>query len=208
MAFQWFKVLTFISCYFLIPENTFWINAVPKRVIIQDGSKIYLEGTTNVNTFRCHCEDYFEPKYLEVAIEPSRYIYQKAHLKITAKKLNCHNEKMNRDMYAALKSDIHPAIQIELLDNWYDTNKSATMNTWFDIKARIKLTITHVTKEMYIQGKVKRTSANSFELHGKKDILLTDFGITPPQAMLGMIKVNDQISLSFFLKIQTDNINK
>ena len=61
---------------------------------------------------------------------------------------------------------------------------------------------------MYIQGKVKRTSANSFELHGKKDILLTDFGITPPQAMLGMIKVNDQISLSFFLKIQTDNINK
>ena len=77
------------------------------------------------------------------------------------------------------------------------------MNIWFDVKARIKLTITNVTKEVQIQGVVKRTSANTFELKGKHNLLMSDFGITPPQAMLGMIKVNNQISLSFYLKIQT-----
>ena len=107
MTFHWFKILLFIGCYGLIPENLLWLNSIPKRITIQEGSKIYLEGTTNVNTFRCQCEDYFEPKYFDVVTQPSRYIYQKANLKITAQKLNCHNEKMNRDMYSALKADTY-----------------------------------------------------------------------------------------------------
>ncbi len=201
-------LLTLVFLLFRIPEEEANINTLPlpetKRITILEGSKIYLEGTTNVSSFRCHCEDHFEPLQIELDPVPTHIVFRKAWLKITTRKLNCQNEKINRDMYLALKSEAYPFIKVELLDNWQDVNEAKKMNTWFNIKTRIKLTITNVTKEVYIQGTVKRISANTYELKGSKQILMSAYGIDPPQAMFGMIKVHDTISLHFYMKVRVE----
>lgn len=195
-----------LTCFFiLIQEEQARVSRIPlpekKRITILQGSKIYLEGTTNVSSFHCNCEDYFEPQYLELEAIPSHIAYNKASLKLTTKKLNCQNEKINRDMYFALKSDAYPCIKVELLDNWHDSNEAKKMNTWFNVKAKIRLTITNKSKEIFVQGTAKRTGTNTYELKGNKSILMSEYGIEPPQAMFGLIKVNDAISLNFYLKI-------
>lgn len=203
------SVILAVAFLFLrMPEDQAGVNILPmpetKRITILAGSKIYLEGTTNVSSFRCHCEDYFEPIQIELESEPAHFVFRKAHLRMTTRKLNCQNEKINRDMYLALKSEAYPFIRVELLDNWFDQNETRKLNTWFNVKARIKLTITNVTKEIYIQGTAKRLTADTYELKGSKFILMSAFGIDPPQAMFGMIRVNDSIGLHFYLKVRAE----
>lgn len=200
-SYIWFAV----QCCLLLPGNLFWqrygIPDTRKRIQFAEDSKIYLEGTTNVNAFRCDCEDRFDPVWIEVETTPPHFSYRFAQLRITSRNLNCRNEKMNRDMYLALQSATYPYIKVALLDNWQDAATANTWNTWFPVKARMQLTITHVTREVHLQGMVRKTGPHTFEMKGKKDILLTDYGITPPQAMFGMIKVNNTITLQFHLRV-------
>jgi hypothetical protein len=176
--------------------------AEKKRFSIHESSELYLEGTTNVNSFRCNCEDRFAPLSVNVEGNASYRRFSDARLKITTRKFNCHNSKMDRDMYKALQADAYPAIQIELLENWNESKSTkADAQTWFEVKAKVKITITHVTKEQYVVAKCRLLSKDNFELLGNKEILMSEYGIDPPEAMFGMIKVHDRINFHFHLMV-------
>ena len=44
--------------------------------------------------------------------------------------------------------------------------------------------------------KTKRTDAN-FTVTGEVQLLMTDFGIAPPKAMLGMLKTDPKVTVTF-----------
>jgi len=45
---------------------------------------------------------------------------------------------------------------------------------------------------------------NRFQLRGEKWLKMSSFGIIPPEAMFGMIKVNDDITFHFDLVVVVD----
>jgi len=96
---------------------------VPYCFDILHGSKLYLEGSSNVNTFTCDCEtlDDLAPLRLgmEVDHQQNQAMFESARLKIKAESLDCGHKGINRDMYESLKSDQHPYISIELEDAHY-----------------------------------------------------------------------------------------
>jgi hypothetical protein len=172
---------------------------------IDPSSKLYLEGTSNVNSFQCFCEDRYAAQRIEMEARPPVNRFRNAHLAITTKRLNCRNGKINRDMYTALRADDFPAIRMELRENWYEQKLPAEgSNAWFRVKADTRLTITDVTRDEKIHATARRVSKNTIEVRGKKEILMSHYGIDPPEAMFGMIKVNDLITLHFNLVVHVD----
>ena len=113
-------------------------------------------------------------------------------------------------MYKALKADEFAFISIELLETWYNPEqlKKAGTNQWFAVKAKVKLTITGVTKEQFIEAEAKKTADNQFSLRGEKSLLMTDYGIDPPGALFGLIKVNDLITFHFNLDISLEDVSE
>ncbi len=173
---------------------------VKKYFTIERESKLYLSGSTNVNSFTCHCEDRFNRQLFTVEKSSSQAHFSNTGLQIRADNFNCRNRKIETDMEKALKADQFPNIKIALMETHQsDRCLEPGFKDWFDVQAKVSITITNVTHTETIQAKAKCEGVNRFRLIGKTDLRMSKFGVTPPEAMFGMIKVNDDITFNFDL---------
>lgn len=176
-----------------------------KKIRIEDQSRLYLQGTSNVNSFTCDCEDRFEAQLIEAESGNGYSRFRNAGLVLRVKSLNCKNRKIDTDLQKALMADQYPNIQVVLLDSW-QTAKCAdgSCYDWFDVQANVMITIARVNSKEFIRAKARMLGPNRFQLKGEKWLKMSAFGITPPEAMFGMIKVNDDISFHFDLVVTVD----
>ncbi len=177
-------------------ETTYYIDA---------SSKLTLDGSSNVNKFTCACNDQFPENTLRFDLsdggKSARFF--NAHLNLRTKSLDCGNAQMNKDMYKTLRADQHPNIRIELTRTQLQEASSLSTHEWTPLKATSSLTISGVSKPVVFEVKAKRLSKDRIRLVASKDVLMTDFNIEPPTAMLGLIKVNNTIRLNLDLIIVT-----
>lgn len=180
------------------------------RYTVLRSSKLFLKGTSNVNAFTCNCEDRFPAQTFQVENGGKHARFSNVRLRMRTRKFNCQNGKIDRDMHKALKADAYDFITIELLETWYNPEqlKNAGNNQWFAVKAKVKLTITDVTKEQFIEAEAKKTAENQFTLRGEKSLKMTEYGIDPPGALFGLIKVNDLITFHFNLDISLEDFSE
>jgi polyisoprenoid-binding protein YceI len=64
------------------------------------------------------------------------------------------------------------------------------------LRAVGSLRITGVEREIALALKTTRTG-EKFTVAGEVSLLMTDFGITPPKAMLGMLKTDPKVVITF-----------
>lgn len=186
-------------------SSFYWRIFEKKQYQIEPGSKLYLKGTSNVNKFTCDCGDSFYPQTLEMENKGPHTWFQNADLSLRTKNFNCHNRKIDRDMQAALQADKHPKINIVLLESQCDPKILENIPTdWFAVQAKVRITIAGNTKTETIMAKAMRTDENHFALSGEKALQMSAFGIDPPEAMFGLIKVNDWITFHFDLLVRID----
>ena len=58
------------------------------------------------------------------------------------------------------------------------------------------LLIAGVEREVALELTTERKDA-SLTVHGRVQLLMTDFGIKPPKAMLGMLKTDPKVTVTF-----------
>jgi len=180
---------------------------VKKQFVIEDNSRLFLKGTSNVNKFTCDCEDSYPAQTLEVESTGAQARFQNTSLTIATRKFNCHNSKMDHDMQKALKADKYPHIKVELLETKQDASHVKPGNRApFEVQAKAKLTICGVTRTQQVTAKAQVLSDGYFRLSGYQSILMTDFGIEPPTALFGMIQVNNQIDFHFDLYVRVSEV--
>jgi hypothetical protein len=176
-----------------------------KRIRIEDQSRLYLQGTSNVNSFTCDCEDRFEPLLIEAELNNGYSRFRNAGLSLGVKKLNCKNRKIDTDLQKALLADQYPDIRVSLVDTWQNTKcTDGSCYNWFDVQANVMITIAGVSSKEFIRAKARMLGPNRFQLRGEKWLKMSSFGIIPPEAMFGMIKVNDDITFHFDLVVVVD----
>jgi hypothetical protein len=195
-----------LSCLFLL-NYSHAPYAEKRRFQIQEGSRMYLKGTSNVNAFACDCQDQFDGKVVEVDRKGGYATFRGAELWLRSRKFDCKNRKIDQDMQKSLKADQYPHIKLALVDTWQNAKcLDGSCKDWFDVQANVNITITNVTKTMSIPAKAKLTGTNQFLLRGESALQMSTFGINPPEAMFGMIKVNDWISFHFDLNILVEDL--
>lgn len=101
----------------------------------------------------------------------------------------------------AMKVDRYPVISVKLIDAKIDPGKTLSLPGWTTVKINISISMAGGTKNDFniIQG--KQTGNSLYRFVGQYSMLITDFGITPPTALFGMVKVGDCIIVKFDLLI-------
>ena len=101
-------------------------------------------------------------------------------------------------MHKALKYKDHPDIVFEMKS--YTVTKDAKQPDLFNIEAEGDLTLAGVTKRITITmtGLLEGGCVN---VVGKRDLLMTDFGVDPPTMMFGKIKTDDKVVVKWDLKV-------
>lgn len=176
-----------------------------KKYRIEESSKLYLKGTSNVNSFTCQCEDEFNEQVMEAESSGAYARFHNTQVQLKVRNFDCHNRKIDADMQKALQADKYPFIGVALVDSWQSNNcQDKSCYNWFDVRANVNLTIARVTTKEYISGQARMVGSNRFEFRGEKPIQMSAYGIAPPEAMFGMIKVNDWITFHFDLIVTID----
>ena len=170
---------------------------------IEEGSRLFIEGTSNINSFECLCNDRFNPKNVRVSVDDDRKTisFSGTTLALKTAALDCDNSKINKDLCTALKADEYPTINI-VLHEASVLGASVNEGDWTDIKATATLTITDQSRKVSLAVKGRKLSGNRFRFVSIKDLQMTDFGIEPPTALFGLIKVRDHIKINFDLIVK------
>ncbi len=174
----------------------------PGDVLITEQSKLSLSGTSNVNKFTCACNQKFSPLTIGASASSNRsqIVFEHTVLKLTTNKLDCGQKIMNKDMYRTLKADEHPYISIELKKAQFPVGVTIDdCSEWVELDAETVITIAGNARRVPLKVKARNLSAGRFQFRSAQGLKMTDFGIQPPTAMMGAIKVRDSITIQFDL---------
>lgn len=102
---------------------------------------------------------------------------------------------MDNKTYEALKADANPNISFQLSEIEGITPSGSN----YTVKAKGNLTIAGVKKPISMSVTASVASSGQVSFKGSKKINMEDFGMEPPKAMAGAIKVGPEVTIAFEL---------
>lgn len=179
-----------------------FLAASPLRAAAQSGpltltsAKVSLAGTSNIHEYTASTTDVRIVKLsmasgvsgagvLTAALNPGAVTAFEVAVKV--KSLHSPKEGIDKNMYKALKADEFADITFRLVR--FEGKPGA-------LRAFGTLTIAGVEKEVAFDVKTAAT-ATTLTVSGDVPLLMTDYGITPPKALMGMLKTDPKVVVSF-----------
>jgi len=110
---------------------------------------------------------------------------------------------MDSDMRKALHADKYPTIEYV----FHNIEQAAVqVNTHshdarFKLRVDGKLNMAGVGRQIAMDVFVMRNSERHFLVHAETTLLMSDFGVTPPVALFGLIKAGNQVRVIFDLDL-------
>ena len=101
---------------------------------------------------------------------------------------------MNNNTYKALKADNNPQIVFTLSTPVKSIKAGATATT---LSAKGTLTIAGATKSIDMLIKVSAPNHGYLTFEGSQMVKMTDYGISPPTALLGTLRTGNEITINF-----------
>ena len=160
--------------------------------------RVSLAGTSNVHDYTASTTD-VRIVHLELADGVSGPNFwdeivkagaiESFEVAIAARSLSSPREGLDKNMYKALKVTEFPDIIFRLIRFDGGADPGA-------LRARGMLKIAGVEREVALDLKTSRHDVN-FTVNGTLTLLMTDYGIAPPKAMLGMLKTDPKVTVTF-----------
>jgi len=116
-------------------------------------------------------------------------------LKLGIKNFDCGRRGINRDFRNSLKSDEYPTIDLKLLSFAPSDSLLEEVNVLISLAGAEKKYILEFTSSYSSDGIVK--------IEGEQKLAMSDFNIDPPRALFGLIKVQDELTITFTLFLKT-----
>jgi len=160
------------------------------RVAIAGTSNVhdYTASTSDVRLVRLELADGLGgPDFWDEIVKPGAI--QSFEVAIAAGSLSSPREGIDKNMHKALKVKEFPDITFRLIRFEGGSNPGALLATGV-------LTVAGVEREVTLDLKTTRHDLH-FNVSGTVSLLMTDYGIAPPKAMLGMLKTDPKVTVTF-----------
>lgn len=154
-------------------------------------------GTTNVHDFESKVTQASGTLVVDNAKAQSLVV------EIPVKGIKSKEKLMDTKTYEAFNAEKNPTITFKL------TDASALQVNGSDISVTAvgNLTINGVTKKVSLKSTGKIVKPGVYEFKGSFALKMTDYKMSPPTAMMGMMKVGDAITLKYNVTFEGAAIN-
>lgn len=174
---------------------------------ILPGSVLDITGKTNVNSFCCSSKEHFTQGKVSYAYtgNKNKIVFEKTLLRFNVDGLDCGMRAMNKDLKEALLSDQYPEIIIDIKEA-SSTSPQSSIDEEGGARfiAKTEVTITCETNLVEIPIQINKYEIGKYRIKGETALKLCDYAIDAPTAMLGLIKVEDEINISFDLLVDLE----
>ncbi len=194
MLLRFIPVLIFLA----LPLNTLTaqITYDLKTTFLSDNSELTIKGTSNVTDFECEYEGSFDRDTLQHSIQFDEKSYRISGdtLKLLINSFECGKRGINRDLRKTLKSSVFPTIDIVPL--------SFSKNEQLLNQMYVSISIAGAVNNYELFFESDTASSSSYRVKGEQLLKMTDFNIDPPRALLGLIKVDDELMILFDIMLK------
>lgn len=174
----------------------------PVRMQLQPGSEISFTGTSTLHGFTCRTTRFdaqlsVDPEYATDLADLARPIGA-VHVTIPVRSLDCANQGLQSNMLKALKADQNATITFRL--DTYEIDAASRTEDAFTAQAVGSLMIAGRERPIQLRVRGERHPDGAVRARGERDLLMSDFGISPPRMMLGAVKTGDRVVVRFDLQ--------
>jgi len=151
-------------------------------------STMTILGTTNVHNFETKVTQISG----ELVLNSSKKV-ESMSVQVPVKSIKSKEKMMDTKTYEAFVAEKNPNISFRLTD----ASSIKVTGQEIDVTVTGNLTMAGATKKISFKSSGKLTKAGVYEFKGSIPLKMTDFKMSPPTAMMGMMKVGDGITLKY-----------
>ena len=156
---------------------------------------VLISGTTNVNQF-----DFF---YNRSGLSFANSNYGQLEIEIPVRDFVPSNPFMYHDFLSLLRADEYPSINISIPQSLMDFASPDNES----LKPDVNITIAGITRTFKLNCSVEKCSAGVL-VKGSEEIKLSDFNLKKVERFGGLVKLHDEINVSFGFIVNFTAINQ
>jgi len=166
-----------------------------------NGGSLRVKGTTNINTFNCDITGYSNPDTILVYKNQIQGgdLQLKGRIGLSVKLFDCHHAVMTADLRKTLKSKEFPQLKINFINLERFPALSARES---NIKGTVDIELAGKVKRFTVNYTLKLDNQRNIQMLGERDVNFSDFGLTPPRKLGGMIQTDNKLNVEFKLTLK------
>lgn len=169
------------------------------RWAVEKTSTLKIAGRSNVNEFACSIAGYYKPdtiSYVEDAA--GKAVRLNGSLELDVLRFDCHSKMITNDLRKTLKAEDHPKLVIRFLSLERTPSLHSTAQT---MKGWVEVELAGTRKAFQVAYEFSKGANNTYILNGKRVFTFSDFKLAPPRKLAGAVKVKDEFSVDFNLRL-------
>ena len=179
------------------------VHAQSVRLVVGPDSKLWIEGGSNLHDWSCKASAIdasidVDQAFLTTPMAPSPTLLRKVQVKVPVRNLKCGHGGMDNNLYKALKAD--DTAEISYIMATFDVVPGAVTDS-FTVKTVGALTVAGTERTVNMDVTASRLADGSVRAEGALPLLMTDFGVKPPRALLGTLRTDNKITVKFSLLV-------
>lgn len=197
---MYFKKSSIVSLTISLLIASFMVKAQPPvnavKWIIEKSSSLRVDGKSNVNNFTCNINQYDASDTISITNGSEKPIKLSGKMQMEIVSFNCHSRMITRDFRRTLKAEEYPKMTIHFLSlQWMPALQSEKEL----IKGWVEVEVAGVVKSFELCYTFSNNGPGHIQLDGGRTFNFSDFKLSPPKKMAGIIKIKDAFDVNFQL---------
>jgi hypothetical protein len=176
--------------------------ATPNAIVkwsVEKNSALRILGSSNLHDFQCDALGYAASDTISFVVSANNTgrIPLQGSLKIDINTINCHNFIITRNFRNTLKANEFPYLIVKFISL---ERLPAFNNNKDNLKGIVEIELGGVAKKFDIPYRIQK-NGQIVILNGQRNFTFSDFEITPPRILGGLVKIYNKFNVEFNLKI-------
>lgn len=176
-------------------------DTLTRHFVVHPSSSVCIQGKTNINKYQCAIQKFSGNDTLILATPRGKSaIFKRGWINVNTTHFDCGLNAITNDFRKSIQAETYPFIIIKFI-SLERAPKFGNTEEQFLTRVIIKLANKAVPCE--IMCCIVKDKNNLIHLSGNHNFKFSDFDLTPPQKMKGMIQVEEDIQIDFHLVMST-----
>jgi hypothetical protein len=172
-------------------------NKIIHRLLVHPSSSVSINGKSNVNKYECGVKEYKESDTLYLTAERGKGAYFKKGLaRLDAAAFVCSMDVITKDFAEMIEAEKYPYIKIDFISFERVPKYEETEEKF---KGDLTITLGKVAVRREVRCGIVKDDHDLIHLRGKQTFKFSDFGLEAPTKMMGLVKVDEKITVTFHL---------
>lgn len=168
--------------------------ATPAQLVLEPPTRLFLEGDSNLRRWSCDSDDVRLAAAVETGSGGQAPAVRSLVFELAVASLRCGDGHMEDKLRESLKAEQHPLIRYRL-GNTRLLRIGAEGQ--YLILTRGTLTVAGVSRSVDLLVLASATAQGALRAQGSLPLRMSDFGIDPPSAFLGLVQSKDDLLVRF-----------